>query len=206
MRRILAITALLSVFGATHAAAGPYVSASGGAAFLADSDLEVNGVGGVEAEFDTGFGVTGAVGWASDTMTMGTLRTEVELGYRKNDVDKFTGPGGTAASGGADVSALSGMGNVALDLDTGTTFQPYVMGGVGLANVEFDSPADGFEDDDTVFAFQLGAGINVPVGGVTLFGGYRFFGTSDPEFKDQGVRVDAEYNSHNLEIGVRIGF
>lgn len=206
MRRILAITALLSVFGATHAAAQPYVSASGGAAFLADSDLELNGIGGVEAEFDTGFGVTGAFGSAWDTVTLGTVRTEVELGYRSNELDSISGPGGTFSGGDLELNALSGMANVALDIDTGTMFQPYVMGGLGLANVELESDDANFEEDDTVFAFQAGAGINVPLGAVTLFGGYRFFGTSNPEFEDQGDELEAEYNSHNLEVGIRIGF
>lgn len=202
MSRILTIIALLAVLGPAQAVAGPYVSASGGAVFLADSDLEGGGLDGVEAEFDTGFGVTGAVGWASDAATIGTLRTELEVGYRTNEVDKFSGPGGTVSAGDTDLRALSGMVNVALDLSASPLFEPYVMGGIGLANLEVDFDDFDVDEDDTVFAFQAGAGINVPVGVVTLFGGYRFFGTSDPEFDG----VEAEYNSHNLEVGVRVGF
>lgn len=160
------------------------------------------GLDGVEAEFDTGFGVTGAVGWASDAATIGTLRTELEVGYRTNEVDKFSGPGGTVSAGDTDLRALSGMVNVALDLSASPLFEPYVMGGIGLGNLEVDFDDFDVDEDDTVFAFQAGAGINVPVGVVTLFGGYRFFGTSDPEFDG----VEAEYNSHNLEVGVRVGF
>lgn len=204
MRRILTITALLSVIGASPAAAGPYASVSGGAAFLADSDLEVDGIGGAEAEFDTGFGVTGAFGWAWDTLALSNVRTELELGYRSNELDSIS-VGGTTG-GDAEVNALSGMANVAVDLDIGSTFQPYVMGGLGLANLELENDDTNFEEDDTVFAYQLGAGIIVPLGAATLFGGYRFFGTSNPEFEDSGSELEAEYNSHNLEVGVRFGF
>jgi hypothetical protein len=37
---------------------------------------------------------------------------------------------------------------------------------------------------------------------VTLFTGYRFFGTSDPEVEG----IEAEYHSHNVEAGVRFEF
>ena len=36
--------------------------------------------------------------------------------------------------------------------------------------------------------------------------GYRFFGTADPEFSAGGATQTTEFNSHNLEFGIRIRF
>lgn len=198
---VATIAGLFSLFGFAYpAAAGPYVSATGAATFLSDSDLEDGGVEG-EAEFDTGYGFTGALGQSWDPLPLGTLRTEIEAGYRKNDVDEISALGITAGGGDADIRALSGMVNVALDLNL-LLFQPYVMGGVGLANLKFESDDFDVDDSDTVFAYQAGVGVGIPVAIVTLYGGYRYFATADPEFEG----TDAEYHSHNVEVGVRLGF
>jgi opacity protein-like surface antigen len=188
------------MFGSYSALAGPYVSATGGAVFLSDSDVE-DGVEG-EAQFDTGFGFTGAIGNSWDPMPLGTLRTELEGGFRKNDVDEISAAGVTLGAGDSDVRAISGMVNLALDLNIIPLFQPYVMGGVGVANIKFENDDLDIDDKDTVFAYQAGAGIGIPVAIVTVYGGYRFFATADPSFDG----TDAEYRSHNVEVGVRLGF
>lgn len=190
-----------ALWSAHSAVAGPYVSATGAATFLSDSDLKLGAFEG-ETDFERGFGITGAAGWAWDFMLLGRLRTEIEAGHRKNDVDEVSMPGFTVSGGDADVRALSGMANVALDLNVLPLFQPYVMGGIGVANVKLESDEFGVDDDDNVFAYQAGAGVGVPVGVFTLFGGYRFFATADPELEG----TDLEYRSHSVEVGVRIGF
>lgn len=183
-------------------AAGPYVSLSGGAVFLEDSDLEENGLE-AEAEFDTGFLVSGAAGYAFDGLALGTFRTEIEIAYRQNDLDQLSALGVTVSGGDAQVSALSGMANVALDVQTGTIVEPYVLVGIGAANLNLESDDLDVDEDDTVFAYQAGAGLGFPLTEtITLFAGYRFFGTTDPEFEG----VEAEYHSHNVEGGVRVEF
>jgi len=197
------IAAIVAFLVPACAVAGPYFSVAGGAVFLEDSDLEANGLDG-EAEFDTGFAVSGAGGYAFGGLGLGTFRTEVEVAYRQNDVDKISVSGlGTASGGDAEVSVLSGMVNVALDLDTGTVVKPYVLVGVGAASVTLESDDLGADDDDIVFAYQAGAGLGFAVTeAVTVFTGYRYFGTTDPEVEG----IDAEYSSHNLEAGVRFEF
>ena len=37
---------------------------------------------------------------------------------------------------------------------------------------------------------------------LTVSRAYRFFGTADPEFDDGTDKVDAEYASHNIMLGV----
>lgn len=184
------------------AQAGWYSSLSGGAAFLSDADLEEAGITG-EATFDTGFGIVGALGRSWPGLALGTLRTELEVGYRLNDVDEISAMGVTVSAGDADVSALSGMANVAFDLATGTGIRPYVLAGVGVAHLSLDSDDLGIDESDTVLAYQAGVGVGFDITtSSTLFGGYRFFGTADPEFDG----TEAEYNSHNVEAGIRMNF
>ena len=198
---VATFAALFSIFGCTYSAvAGPYVSATGGAVFLSDSDVD-NGIDG-EAEFDTGYGFTGAIGNSWDPMPLGTFRTELEAGYRKSDVDQISAAGLTVGAGDSDVRAISGMVNLAFDLTLIPLFEPYVMGGLGIANVKFENDDLDIDDDDTVFAYQAGAGLGIDIAIVTLFGGYRYFATADPSLDGR----DTEYRSHNVEVGVRLGF
>ena len=196
------IASIVAILVPTYAvAAGPYVSLTGGAAFLEDSDLEGNGFDG-EAEFDAGFVVSGAAGYGFG-VALGTVRTELEIAYRQNDLDQISAFGVTVSGGDADVSALSGMANVALDVATGTIVEPYVLVGIGAANVNLESDDLNVDEDDTVFAYQAGAGLGFALTEtITLLTGYRFFGTTDPEFDG----VDAEYHSHNVEARVRVHF
>jgi opacity protein-like surface antigen len=195
------IAAILALFLPAYAFAGPYVSVAGGAVFLEDSDLEENGLE-AEAEFDTGFVVSGAAGYAFD-LGFGSFRTEVEIAYRQNDVDQISAFGLTVSAGDAEASVISGMANVALDMVTGTLVEPYVLVGIGAANVTLESDDLDVDEDDTVFAYQAGAGLGFALTEtITLFTGYRFFGTTDPEFEG----VEAEYHSHNVEAGVRVEF
>jgi opacity protein-like surface antigen len=201
---IATLLVLLSLFWSARAFAdGVYLSVSGAAVFLEDSDLEEAGIDG-KAKFDTGFGIIGAGGYAFDRLNFGTVRSEVEIAYRRNDVDEVTAFGVTFSGGDAEVSALSGMANVALDVDVwGGTVQPYMLGGIGAANLRLKSDDLDFDRDDTVFAYQVGAGLGVPVTStIRLFVGYRFFATEDPEFDD----LKAEYHSHNVEGGVILQF
>ena len=120
MSRYVIAAVIAVLFWSSHAlAAGVYVSVGGGVVFLEDSDLEQGNIAG-EAEFDTGFAVNRAVGYAFDGLTLGTVRTEVDIAYRQNNVYTIRVLGVTVPAGDAEVSALSGMANVALDVATGT--------------------------------------------------------------------------------------
>ncbi len=67
-----------------------------------------------------------------------------------------------------------------------------------------DMNLPGFEnDDDTVFAYQVGAGVGYAVTEKVSFDvKYRYFATSDPEFDT----TKAEYSSHNVYAGIRVTF
>ena len=57
--------------------------------------------------------------------------------------------------------------------------------------------------DDTVFAYQFMAGVEVDMAeSATLFGGYRYMGTADLEIES----LTASFDTHAIEAGVRIRF
>ena len=195
----ITLLTLALVFGliVSTSCAGTYVSGNLGALFVNDSDINEGSDTG-EITFDTGFGLTGALG-----RTLGNgNRVEIELGYRTSDIDKITIDGiGTAEIDG-DITTLSLMGNAYYDFAADSDFSPFIGGGVGFANIEADIDDFGSEDD-TVFAYQLCLGMSFAVNEKSNIDlQYRFFGTSDPDFDG----TDAEYTTHNVMIGLRHTF
>ena len=211
---------------AAGAADGWYVALDAGAVILSDSTSTASDSLGnsitFDTEFDTGFGVHGAIGHSWDA-----FRLEGEVSYRQNDLDtlditnltlagigSFNNLGSLAADG--DVSALGFMGNFWFELLKGSPWKPFVGGGLGVAQISINDasatilgvPFPLADDEDWVFAYQVGAGIGYEVTPTTVVSlGYRFFGTADPDFTDvTGVPFDAEYQSHNIEIGLRFSF
>ncbi len=90
-----------------------------------------------------------------------------------------------------------------------SAFTRFISAGLGCAKVEvndFNIPGSGLpseNDDDTVFAYQIGADVAYAVSEkVSLDVKYRYFATSDPDF--DGTEV--EYSSHNIYAGIRVNF
>jgi opacity protein-like surface antigen len=104
------------------------------------------------------------------------------------------------------------MANAFWDIETGSPVTPYLGGGIGVANVSInDLGVFGIsvvDDDDTVFAYQFGAGIALELNpNMALDFGYRYFVTTDPEFTDNfGDKFESEYQTHNASLGLRIMF
>lgn len=204
----LSVFFILSLSSASAFGAGNnYVSFNLGPAILSDSDLTEPGATG-EAEFDTGWGVGAAFGH-----DYGTMRAELEIAYRTNDFDtiKVTSPISGSVSADGENTSLAFMVNGYYDFENPSSLTPYFTGGLGFAIVEVNSlsvtgPGGTFvigSEDDTVFAYQLGAGIGYAVSQtVTVDFAYRLFATTDPEF----AGTEAEYLSHNASVGVRFVF
>ncbi len=98
---------------------------------------------------------------------------------------------------GDDFDVLSGTGNVVYSFSVAdeTRFRPYLIGGVGIYNLNPD-----FEgaDSETKFGINAGAGFTVPVGSGTtrLFGEARF----------HNVFIEGEnLNLMPLTVGVMFG-
>jgi opacity protein-like surface antigen len=103
------------------------------------------------------------------------------------------------------------MANAWYDFDLGLPITPYVGGGIGLAQVKISGDLDGsrlFEKNDSVFAWQVGAGASLPISDTTkLFLDYRYFSAADAHLKLEpgynGGSISADFNSHSLMLGVR---
>jgi OmpA-OmpF porin, OOP family len=203
-KALLGAALLASVSSAAMAQAtnGFYIGGAGGVNWLRDADVQGGAVNS-EAEFDTNWAALGAVGYGLGN----GVRLEFEVGYRSNDVDKTP-----TSSGTGDATALSFMGNVLYDIQTGTRFTPYVGVGIGTARTRLNDAGtfsgQTVDDEDWNFAYQGIVGVSyaiMPALKLTL--DYRYFATLDPEYAtNTGTSVDSEYRSHTVMLGLRYEF
>jgi opacity protein-like surface antigen len=195
----------------TAPAGGLYLELRGTLSFLGDQDLgrDVSG----EATFDPGFGGGASVGYH----VLDNLRVEAEGVAEVNDIDEASpvtadgiqqAPANSDPAGLGDIVAVGGFANVIYDVTTGTGFNPYLGGGLGLLRLDAEYGAFAAEDSDVLAAFQARTGVTWQVTrqtGMTL--GYRYRSTfGDPTFDAPAGKVEAEYGSHALEIGLRYRF
>ncbi len=95
--------------------------------------------------------------------------------------------------------------------DTGR-WSPYAGAGIGAARIEAsDLTVTGQpmgSGSDVVFAYQLGAGIDVALTDhLNLDLGYRFFNSMRPAFTEANGRTfKMDYLSHSAVLGLRVGF
>ena len=206
MKKTFLITAAcamtLSISSIAFSAEGPYVSGNLGLAIPSDSDIE-DTVLTLESDNGLAFGV--AIGQEFT----GNIRLEAEIAYQENDLDKASISGLGSADIIGDTSSLALLLNGYYDFKNESAFTPFISGGIGMAKVDVSNislPGFGpvtLSDDDTVFAYQIGAGLGYAINEkVSLDVKYRYFGTSDPEFE----LATAEYSSHNVYAGIRVSF
>jgi opacity protein-like surface antigen len=201
---------------------GPYVSGFLGVSSLMQTDITsaVSGPGATiysdRVEFDLGGNVGGAGGF-----DFGFVRLEGELSYKSGEISKITeqnrGTRITAVDG--RLGALAMMFNVFFDLHNATMVTPYIGGGAGLATL-YLSDTYGTEmqtgnrsrvyrsDDDTVFAYQAGAGLEIAFTRMfSLDLGYRYFGTTKAKLNNHyAMETELRFESHNVSIGFRVKF
>lgn len=196
-------------FSAPAFAADHYVSGNVGMSWFGDSTVE-SPLADTELgkyKFDSGLTVLGAVG-----CDYGSYRLEAEAGYQQNDLDSIVssvdGTETTAAAAG-DASVLSLMANGYYDIDLGGV-DLYATAGVGVAQVNLDDVRDEGDAEDTgvtlhenTLAYQLGAGLAIPIGSnVMLDARYRYFATTDFTMLNGNTSIC----SNNALLGLRIGF
>jgi opacity protein-like surface antigen len=215
--------------GASTTAAQVYVSLQGGASFWADADTTIRAAGGGgtgtstgRAEYGTGFGAAGAVGYGVQN-----ARFELELSARGADIDRMSGSGGVRVGGvtktfngslsDSDVTAAAALANIWYDVATGTAWRPFAGVGVGVARVNLSIGrtdtgwASDFDDTNTVFAFQGGLGIGYEITPKIMANvSYRYFETSTPNFKatiaGADVTAQTEVKVQTVFAGVLVKF
>jgi opacity protein-like surface antigen len=184
-------------------AEGLYFSGNIGAALLTDADITEPGFN-AELESDTGVALGIAVGYAYSN----NIRAEIEFAYQTNDADTLDAFGVELDATG-DTTNYAGLLNLYYDFVNDSSFIPFITAGIGYAKVELNdfnlsgSGMPNINEDDEVFAYQVGAGVGYVVSEkITLDFKYRYFGTDDPEFDI----TEAEYASHNFYFGIRASF
>lgn len=171
---------------------GWYAGFFGGASWPRDMDFE-----GFKLDLDRGFTVGGVVG----SHFFDYLRAEVEASYARFDIDECIEGTGKCAVTEGDVSAFYLLGNLWFDFNLGS-FSPYLGGGIGAARVDVDTST--FPDDnDWGFAFQAGAGVRFGLtDALQVDVGYRFKDVPDLSIDS----LETDFQSHNAQIGLTLGF
>lgn len=164
------------------------------------------------AEWDAGWAILGAVGYS-----FGNIRTELELGYRANDMDNFFVVGSGANTEGGDISHFTVMANALYDHKITDDYEVSVGAGLGFDNINYDNTA-GFhssptlKDSDTFFAWQLILGVSrpMPSWGGEVFLNYRYTQTEDVSFREIEVSDGDLHNddydnlsNHLISVGLR---
>ncbi len=203
---ITAAFAALLPFAATqssHAAErGPYVTGAVGIGFSADSDLDTATTS-AKADLDPGFAAMVSVGHLYGN----GFSTEIELGYRANDVDRISG-----ATATGDMGIFSVMLNGIYDFGASRRGSPFIGAGIGVARLDAGgiSPVSNsrVDDDTTALAYQATAGIAFPVNDrLDIMLSYRYFAVPDAGFGTvAGASLDSDYTSHAVRFGFRYRF
>jgi len=158
---------------------------------------------------DPGYAILGQVGYG-----FGQWRLEGELGWRHNELDKFTYAGGSPSPSGA-VQGVNMMFNVLYDFKTDTPWTPYLGAGIGGMNVQEDNVIAGgtkiTNGSDTAFAYQGIAGIAYAVTDtLSLRADYHYMRTEkatvnvDSQFG--GGQAQGPYTSHTVAVGFIVKF
>lgn len=89
-----------------------------------------------------------------------------------------------------DLRVISGVANLLYKFG-GETARPYLLGGVGLFNV--GATVDG-GDSENKFGFNVGAGLELPLSGITAFGDIRY----------QSIQTEGDaLNLIPIRVGIR---
>jgi opacity protein-like surface antigen len=219
-RRLLAILAgailsIPTICLATPPRIGPYVSGFIGVAVPTDRDSTGPNIDDrIEFDPSLNIGTTGG-------FDFGFVRAEGELSYKHGEIkrvnDRISGESFSDIDG--RIGALAMMGNIFLDLHNPSPITPYIGGGVGLATLhQSDTFGDSSntgnrtelyrQDDDTVFAYQVGTGLEIALNRrLSLDVGYRYFKTTKATFNGgSNFENSLRFESHNAAVGLRVRF
>lgn len=218
---VLATLVTFSIPSLSSAAAGrpgPYFSAFLGTSIARDqtvsgTDSFVNASFDDRVSFDPGIYVGGTGGY-----DFGFLRLEGELSYRNSKLDKVTASNGTRFSNvDGDLGAFATMLNVFFDLHNSSPVTPYLGGGIGFASLHISDTTGrntsgniiALYDDssDTVFASQIGAGMDIAINSrYSLDVGYRYFITDRANLEGDFITSNVRLESHNAMVGFKFKF
>lgn len=202
---------------------GPYLSAFIGASIPADShittdDFNTPAIYNDRVEFDPGINVGASCGY-----DFGYLRLEGEISYKHSEIQNVTDRTDNYSFRNPDgnIGTTAFMANAFFDLHNDSKVTPYIGGGIGFAALyQNDTNATDtrggtftrarlYDDgDDTVFAYQVGVGVEIALNRrYSLDIGYRYFATDTAAFnKDSNWSNSQKIENHNTSVGLRVTF
>lgn len=178
---------------------GIYVGGIAGASLRSDSLLSSPSLGSQVMEFQVGYTFGGFVGYDFGN----NFRLEGELSYQENRI---------RTGGGEDPQAATSrmMFNGFYDMPSKTRLKLYFGGGLGVATAQLETISLGqaIDENETVFAYQVEAGVSWNYNPKTNFSlGYRFFDAANPEFVlSTGQRARMQLETHELILKMRYLF
>ncbi len=194
--RSLKLTILVTVAvmaGATAASAqGMYAGGNLGPNFTHSGEIDNEGV---DTSFKVGYAVAGFIGFY-----LGDFRLEGEISYRANDIDDI---GGLPFTGSITTTAL--MANAFYDFDSGSSFVPYVGGGLGVGFSELEILGLTGEATDLAYQFIVGGAFGMS-DTLELTVDYRYFSMGTPDYELFGEEVSQEYANSTVMVGLRTRF
>lgn len=212
----LAALAIPSISMAAPPHVGPYVSGFLGITIPNDADATAFNLND-KIEYDTNINVGGTGGY-----DFGWVRLEGEVSYKRAQPsrvnDRLTGITYNDISNDGGLGVLAVMGNAFIDVHNPSPITPYFGGGIGFAAIHqsdtlgnsptFQRAILYQEDDDTVFAYQVGAGLDLTLNKMfSIDLGYRYFHTATAHFNSgTPMQDDLNFVSHNVAVGLRIKF
>ena len=220
---LLIVVALPDISQAMPMLPGPYVTGFIGATMprrnddvtTTDFSSIPNQTCNERTPFDPGVYIGGAGGF-----DFGFIRLEEELSYKEADINSITDNTGVNRYRDIDgnLGALAIMTNAFFDFHNYTPVTPYVGGGIGFASLHIDNTYATNasnnrqlmypRDDDTVFAYQVGAGLNIALNRrFSIDLGYRYFNTDWATFSRNSLTSSGvRFESHNVTVGFRTKF
>lgn len=190
---------------------GPYVGAFiGGNALMTSKATDDQGS--FSLKFQPSLMGSAVAGWDFETGNpVGEGRIELEYSRRSNTLDQVKFAEGSV-NGGGSLTADSLLVNFWGVYRDSKIWAPYAGVGIGAARIEASNlqvtgqPLS--NSSATVFAYQLGAGIDFSLTKkLSLDLGYRFFSSSRPGLTEaDGRKFKMDYYSHNVLLGLRYGF
>ena len=215
----LMMTLAAATMAATPAMAqdrGAYVGLDVGYAFAPDLELATDATRDDPgyAFMTDGYDIAGTVGY-----DFGRFRLEGEIGYSDVGLDGSQAPQNDPVGMGTRWDAVGGvkttryMINALVDFGQPGRVNGFAGAGIGGADLDlyirnepFDIPI--FDDKDGSFAWQLLAGVRVPVSSkLDAVAKYRFFNAPGAEWENFFGREEGDtYRTHTISAGVQLRF
>lgn len=211
-RMIIAICLPLLLCGQVQAQhTGPYVGAFLGENVLMNAKSS-DDLGDFSLTFNPALQGSAVIGWDFEPGNpVGEGRIELEYTRRSSPLDQVKFAEGSF-KGGGKVTADSLLINFFGVVRDYSRWSPYAGVGIGAARIEAsDLTVTGQpmgNGSAVVFAYQLGAGIDVALTDhLNLDLGYRLFSSARPKFTEvNGRKFEMDYINHSAVLGLRVGF